>query len=495
MTARDQRPAEDPAALETPLDRLGASRRRFLSLAGVSAGAAGLAACAAGGGGGDDADSSDGGGAAVAEGGGEVSDENPFGVDASAPVDVVIFNGGFGDQYGKDAGTKYAELYPEADVKVSSTVNIQPDLQPRFIGGNPPDLFDNSGAQSMNTSALISDGSLGELGALIKAPSLDGGTIEESLLPGVLVPGTYSGKLFALNYTYTVFALWYSATQFEKEGWKAPASWDEVMAIGESAKSAKLPLFAWGGQNAADYYQELALSMAIKEGGKEVATKLDKLDADAFSQQTVVDAHKAIEEAVKAGYFMSGGAGIKHTEAQAEWVTGKAVMYPSGSWIENEQRDVTPEDFKMTGLSTPVLSDGAKLGAAAIHGAAGEPFMVPSQGKNGAGGLEFLRIMLSKEQCQNFSKLTSSITIVKDTVPEDAFGSTALASVNELIQGAGEDVFTYNFKDWYGLGPDIKPLWTEFLGGDITADECLERTQEIVDKVREDDSIEKFDVE
>ena len=493
MTARDHGPAEDATGLETPWDRMGATRRRFLSLAGVSAGAAGLAACAAGGGGGDE--SSDGGGGAVAEGGGDVSDDNPFGVDASAPVDDVTFNGGFGDQYGKDAGDKYKEMYPEADVKVDSTVNIQPDLQPRFIGGNPPDLFDNSGAQSMNTSALISDGSLGELGALVKAASLDGGTIEESLLPGVLVPGTYSGKLYALNYTYTVFALWYSASQFEKEGWKVPGTWDEVMAIGESAKSAKLPLFAWGGQNAADYYQELALSMAIKEGGKEVATKLDELAEDAFSQDTVVAAHKAIEEAVKAGYFMSGGAGIKHTEAQAEWVTGKAVMYPSGSWIENEQRDVTPEDFKMTGTSTPVLSDGAKMGTAAIHGAAGEPFMVPAKGKNGAGGLEFLRIMLSKEQCENFSKLTSSMTIVKDTVPEDAFGSTALASVNELIQGAGEDVFTFNFRDWYGTGTDMKPLWTEFLGGDIGADECLERSQEIIDKIREDDSIEKFDVQ
>ena len=163
MTARDHGPAEDATGLETPWDRMGATRRRFLSLAGVSAGAAGLAACAAGGGGGDE--SSDGGGGAVAEGGGDVSDDNPFGVDASAPVDVVIFNGGFGDQYGKDAGDKYKEMYPEADVKVDSTVNIQPDLQPRFIGGNPPDLFDNSGAQSMNTSALISDGSLGELGA------------------------------------------------------------------------------------------------------------------------------------------------------------------------------------------------------------------------------------------------------------------------------------------------------------------------------------------
>ncbi|MFS2060849.1 hypothetical protein ACEN9I_22400, partial [Kosakonia cowanii] len=85
------------------------------------------------------------------------SEDNPFGVDGSAPLEVVIFNGGFGDQYGKDAGEKYKEMYPEADVQVSSTVDIQPELQPRFVGGNPPDLFDNSGAQAMNSSALISE--------------------------------------------------------------------------------------------------------------------------------------------------------------------------------------------------------------------------------------------------------------------------------------------------------------------------------------------------
>ncbi|HEX7352342.1 N-acetylglucosamine/diacetylchitobiose ABC transporter substrate-binding protein [Brachybacterium sp.] len=478
--------------LETPLDRLGASRRRFLSLASLGTGAVALSACATGGGGGEE---NTGGGGAVAEGGGEVSDENPFGIEADSTVDVVIFNGGYGDQYAKDAGTKFEELYPEATAEVSSTVNIQPDLQPRFIGGDPPDLFDNSGAQSMNASALISEGSLAELAALIEAPSLDGGTIGDSLLPGVLVPGTYSGKLYALNYMYTVFALWYSAKQFEDKGWEAPATWDDVMTIGEAAKGEDLALFAWGGQNAADYYHELALSMAIKEGGREVATALDTLDAAAYEQSTVVDAFAAIEEAVKAGYFLSGGAGIKHTEAQTEWVTGSAVMYPSGSWIENEQRSTTPEDYAMTGVATPMLSDGAAMGGAAIHGAAGEPFMVPSEAANGAGGLEFLRVMLSKEQCENFSKLTSSMTIVKDTIPEDGFGSTALSSVSSMIETAGEDVFTYNFTDWYGMGEVFKPLWAEFLNGDITADEARERSQEAVDKIREDDSIEKFDVE
>lgn len=485
-------PQHDPL-IETPLDRLGASRRRFLSLASLGTGAVALSACATGGGGSDEG--SDGGGGAVAEGDGEVSDENPFGIAADSTVDVVIFNGGYGDQYAKDAGKKFKELYPEATPEVSSTVNIQPDLQPRFIGGDPPDLFDNSGAQSMNASALISEGSLAELGALIEAPSFDGGTIGDSLLPGVLVPGTYSGKLYALNYMYTVFALWYSAKQFEDKGWEAPSTWDDVMTIGEAAKGEDLALFAWGGQNAADYYHELALSMAIKEGGPEVAKKLDMLDAAAFEQPTVVDAFAAIEEAVKAGYFLSGGAGIKHTEAQTEWVTGSAVMYPSGSWIENEQRSTTPEDYAMTGVATPMLSDGAAMGTAAIHGAAGEPFMVPSKAANGAGGLEFLRVMLSKEQCENFSKLTSSMTIVKDTIPEDGFGSTALSSVSSMIDAAGEDVFTYNFTDWYGMGETVKPLWAEFLNGDITADETRERTQAAVDKIREDDSIEKFDVE
>ncbi|MGO1896331.1 MAG: N-acetylglucosamine/diacetylchitobiose ABC transporter substrate-binding protein [Brachybacterium sp.] len=486
--------AQRDPLLETPLDKMGASRRRFLSLASLGTGAVALSACATGGGDGGD-DGSDSGGGAVAEGGGDVSEDNPFGVEADSTVDVVIFNGGYGDQYAKDAGTKFEELYPDATADVTSTVNIQPDLQPRFIGGDPPDLFDNSGAQSMNASALISEGSLADLGALIEAPSLDGGTISDSLLPGVLVPGTYSGKLYALNYMYTVFALWYSAKQFEDNGWAAPATWDDVMTIAEEAKGQDLAMFAWGGQNAADYYHELALSMAIKEGGTDVAKALDRLEEGAYEQATVVDAFAAIEEAVKEGYFLAGGAGIKHTEAQTEWVTGKAVMYPSGSWIENEQRSTTPEDYAMTGAATPMLTDGAAMGEAAIHGAAGEPFMVPSKAANGAGGLEFLRVMLSKEQCENFSKLTSSMTIVKDTIPEDGFGSTGLASVSSMIDAAGEDVFTFNFTDWYGMGDDFKPLWAEFLNGDITADEARERSQAAIDKVREDDSIEKFDVE
>jgi N-acetylglucosamine transport system substrate-binding protein len=44
------------------------------------------------------------------------------------------------------------------------------------------------------------------------------------------------------------------------------------------------------------------------------------------------------------------------------------------------------------------------------------------------------------------------------------------------------------------MGPDIKSLWTEFLSGKIGADETRERSQKLIDKIRDDDSIDKFDV-
>jgi N-acetylglucosamine transport system substrate-binding protein len=483
--------SQDPQDMMTPLERLGASRRRFLALAGAGSGAVALTACA-GGGGGDDDSSGDGGGAA--DGGGEKSDDNPFGVKDDSTVDIVIFDGGYGDEYAKDAGKAFEKLHDGVTAKVKSTVNIQPELQPRFVGGNPPDLFDNSGAQSMNISALINQGELAELQPLLDAQGVDGAAIKDTLLPGATDPGTYSGKFLALNYVYTVYALWFSAKQFDDEGWSAPKTWDDLMSLGEEAKKADLHLFSYGGQNASNYYQELALTMAIKEGGDEVRKKLDSLDAKAFEQDAVVKAYAALEEAVKAKFFVPGGEGIKHTQAQTDWVTGKSVIYPSGSWIENEQRGVTPKDYEMTAAPVPMLSSGGQMPYEAIHGAAGEPFVVPSKAANGAGGLEYLRVMLSNEQATNFTKLTGSPTVVKDAAPSDEDASSALQAVLKMIDEAGDNTFSFNFSDWYNLGPDTVTQWTEFLSGGIGADELREKQQKMFDKVREDDSIDKFDV-
>jgi N-acetylglucosamine transport system substrate-binding protein len=94
-----------------------------------------------------DACATGGGGATGSGDKGTVTKDNPLGVKVDAPLDVVIFKGGFGDKYATDSEAAYKVKYPKATVKHTGTQQITQILQPRFVGGTPPDLIDNSGAQ------------------------------------------------------------------------------------------------------------------------------------------------------------------------------------------------------------------------------------------------------------------------------------------------------------------------------------------------------------
>src|SRR4051812_45814076 len=74
---------------------------------------------------------------------GTKSDKNPLAVNESAGLEVVIFDGGFGEKYAKDAEALFNKSFPKVKIKHSATQKIQSTLQPRFNGGTPPDLIDN----------------------------------------------------------------------------------------------------------------------------------------------------------------------------------------------------------------------------------------------------------------------------------------------------------------------------------------------------------------
>src|SRR5204863_5056002 len=127
-------PAEKNISTIANLDRRTLLRRAAaLGLLAVP-GAGLLDACASGGSGGNTTN------------GGAKSDKNPFGVKDDAPLEVVIFNGGFGDQYAKYHEQMYTKAFPKAKVQHTPTQKIQDQFQPRFANGNPPDVLDNDGA-------------------------------------------------------------------------------------------------------------------------------------------------------------------------------------------------------------------------------------------------------------------------------------------------------------------------------------------------------------
>jgi N-acetylglucosamine transport system substrate-binding protein len=424
--------------------------------------------------------------------GGPVSDTNPFGVAANSTIDAVIFKGGYGIDYADFAAKQVEKLQSGTTVKVTAATNIAQTLQPRFVAGNPPDVIDNSGANLIGINTIRDQ--LEDLTDVIEAKNYEGTVIKDTLYAGVTKPGTFDGKFVQLNYALTVYAIWYSAALFEKEGWTVPKTYDEMLDLGGKAKAKGKYLLGWG-KEAATYYQTMAIASAIKQGGDEVRLALENLKPDCWSMGPVQDVFTGLKKIIDAGYIKPGGAGTQFTAAQAQWSDAEQfILYPSGGWIENEMKTQTKDGFKMTGAPEPVVSSDSKLPWEAIHSTAGEGYIVPSQGKNVAGGKEFMRAMLSKEAAVNFAKTKFASTIVKGTVPADGFGSTALLSQIKMLEGAGSNVFTFSFVELYGMNPDQLVVWNTFLQGGSDVATLTKGLQSITDKVAKDASSKKVQV-
>ncbi|MFE0462892.1 N-acetylglucosamine/diacetylchitobiose ABC transporter substrate-binding protein [Kitasatospora sp. NPDC058965] len=398
-----------------------------------------LAACAGGTGGSSDTKST------ASAGTGNAN--NPFGVKASDPLDVVIFKGGYGDDYAKAFEDMYKKTYAGATISHLGTQDISPKLQPRFNAGNPPDVVDDSGAQQMKIDVLAGADQLTDLSVLLDAPYLDDPSkkIRDVLLPGTIEQGTINGKMYSLNYVYTVYGLWYSNKLFKDKGWAVPKTWDDFITLCGTIKAAGVAPFAHQGKY--PYYANyVILDLIAKQGGLDLIKKIDACDPTAWDDPAVLAGVSAFYKIMEGDYLLPGTNGMTHTESQTAWCQGKAAFIPSGSWLENEMIKVTPADFDMAFLPIPSLT-GDKLPATAVRAGAGEPFIVPSKGKNKNGGLEFLRMMLTKEGSGKFAAAANSLTVLKDGIGADVVLKPGTKSSSVAVTAAGTGTFNFTYPD------------------------------------------------
>ena len=418
--------------------------------------------------------------------------KNPLGVDAAAPLDVVIFKGGYGDDYALNVNKLYEAAYPDAKIKYAGIQRLGEQLRPRFVAGEPPDIIDNSGAENLVNADLVAEESLADLADLMAAPAYgdEATTFKDSLIAGSQELGVYNGKQYVLLYAYTVYGLWHSKKLFDEKGWEVPKTWDEFMTLGETIKGEGIAPMTYQGKY--PYYIQAVLdALSFKNGGDEAFAKIDNLEPDAWKQPSVKAAAEAIAQIHEKGFLMEGTEGLTHTESQAEWLQNKAAFIPCGNWLENEMKDLTPEGFDMVVTPTPSLT-GDKLPFEGIEGYAGENFIVPSQGKNVQGGKEWARMLFSKEGARFFSENTKALTVVLGATEGLDLG-VAFKSVEDVLAASGQNVFSRRYNTWYAkLATEAENQCGALINGRITPQEYMDKVQAAADAVAKDDSIPKY---
>jgi N-acetylglucosamine transport system substrate-binding protein len=418
---------------------------------------------------------------------------NPLGVDPAAPLDVVIFKGGYGDEYALNVNTMYNALYPDAQITYLGTQGLLEQLQPRFIEGSPPDVIDNSGAGNLDMTALVAEGQLADLADLMAAPSYDieGKTFADTLVPGSQTDGVYDGKQLGLNYVMFVDGVWYSQTWMDAQGYTYPTTWTDFIALCEEIKGAGVAPFATTGVHP-QYIRMFMFDQMLYKHDPAALVAIDNLEDDAWKSDSVTTVLEALYQLAEKDLFLPGWEALDHTQSQAEWLQGKAAFLPCGSWLENEMGDLVPPDFNMVVAPTPSL-EGDQLPFEAIIAAAGEKFIVPAQGKNVQGGKEWLRLLFSMESSRFFAEATKSITATAGSGEGLDLG-TAFASVNAVIANAGTNAFPRaSYGDWYkDLADEARFQLLALMQKQIDIGEYQDTVQQMADDVKADDAIPKF---
>jgi len=425
---------------------------------------------------------------------GAKSDANPLGIDPKAPLEVVIFNGGLGTKYATDVDIpSYNKSWPDSKVKYSNTEQIATVIQPRINAGDAPDMINNSGSNLMDMGALVAAGQAQELTDLWAAPSLDiaGKTVKDTLVPGTIEQGEFDGKSYALNYAYTVFGIWYNQKLWASKGWTPPKTWADFTALCDKIKAAGMTPYGYAGANASYYQYLVILTSAAKIGGPDVLKNIDNLEDGAWTSDAVKQAAAAWAE-IGAKYSNKSFLGNRHTEVQLQQDQDKVAMYPSGSWLENEQAADTPKGFEYAVMPVPSVTAADKLPATAIYAAAGEIYFVAAKGKNPRGGMEYLRHMLSKAGAIGFTQLTKTLTVVQGAT-DGLTISPGLTSGNDMLKAAGSDIFSYRFDTWYKkLDDEARAATNQLFYQGGSADQFCTRMQKVADAVKKDSSIKKF---
>jgi len=426
---------------------------------------------------------------------GEKTADNPLGVPTDQPLEIYIFNGGFGDKYATDIHEPmYSKKYPDAKINHKAEVDIAGALQSRFVGGNPPDFVNDSGDGQIPLGQLVSDDQLYDLTDLFDAPSWDDSSkkVRDTLVPGAIQQGTFGDKPFVLHLALTVFGLWYNKTLFDQHGWVPPKTWAEMTALSKDMKAANVAPWAYQGVHAR-YMTWPLLTMAAKLAGPDVLKGIDNLEKGAWQHEAIKESANALLGLRTAGYYLGGTEGMDHIQSQNAWSEGKAAFIPCGSWLESEQKDVTPEGFEFAFTPEPLLSDDSQMPFETIYAAPGEPYIVPKQAKNPRGGLEYMRIMLSNEGAKGFTEEVSSLTVVQGAA-DGVDLPAGLTSAKTALDAAGDNVVSWMYQTWYAKmwNPGINAQIGDLLAGRKSVDEFTAACEAEAQKVRDDDSITKY---
>lgn len=155
-------------------------------------------------------------------------------------------------------------------------------------------------------------------------------------------------------------SLYYNKEIFDKNGWKAPTTWTELIGLCDQINAAGLsPLVTGGADSRFAWLASALLSRTAGLDNFKALTVGDSLTGWDDPKLGFVKAMEKFDELVKHKAYYPGCMGMTATEADEVFARGEAVMYYEGAWKPANFAAAGGEEFldKLGRVNFPIMED------------------------------------------------------------------------------------------------------------------------------------------
>ncbi|WP_033165450.1 extracellular solute-binding protein [Clostridium sp. KNHs205] len=212
------------------------------------------------------------------------------------------------------------------------------------------------------------------------------------------------GKLYGLPRNTDIMAFYYNKKMFEDNGWKVPATYEELLTLSAAIKEKDIiPVAMDGGDGwpMAIYLTDLL----VRIEGKDAAALINEaVAAGDFSDSRFTQAVDLLVQSARAGMFQTGYDSQDYGTAMNLFTNGQAAMFYMGSWESSMalNNDITEDIRNNVRAFTMPAINGGKGSQNDIAAWNGGGYAVAADSKVKDEAIKFLNFMYQPDKLSKY---------------------------------------------------------------------------------------------
>ncbi|GLC29428.1 carbohydrate ABC transporter substrate-binding protein [Clostridium omnivorum] len=258
---------------------------------------------------------------------------------------IAGLNGGYGVDHWKELASKFEAANPGVKVELTLEKNIADVLRPQIQAKNAPDLIYLSvGAEGKLTDTLVKEKAIKDISDVfdMQVPG-ENVKVKDKIIPGftdTLITKPYGdGKTYLAPLFYGPCGLFYNKALIgDGKKYKLPQTWDEFLALGETAKRDGISLFTYP---TTGYFDAFFYALLNEVGGSGLFNAAMKYDDTAWSGPEATKAFELVGKLAKYTHPDTVAQANKEgfTKNQQLILDNKALFVPNGTWLPGEMKN------------------------------------------------------------------------------------------------------------------------------------------------------------